>query len=137
MLKISALVASALVLWGGVASADTNRTATIQPGKPARLAVVTGLKKDCTVGDVGSIRVITAPKNGSIVVRGGKLKTPASFRCPNVETPIQALFYTANKNFQGTDEISYETKNTEGGTETFTVKINVGNKPASSGITDL
>ncbi len=131
------VAASGLALFAGAASAQTTRNATVAPGKAARVAVVTGLKKDCSVGEVGSIRVMTAPKNGSIVVRGGKLKTPASFRCPNVETPVQALFYQPNKNYQGSDEISYETRSTDGETQTVTVKINVTSKPSGSGIQDL
>lgn len=138
MLKIFALALSVLAAGAGFASAQTARTATIQPGKPARIAVVTALKNDCSVGAIGSIRVITAPRSGSIVVRGGELTTPASFRCPNKKTPVQALFYEPNRNFQGTDEISYETKNTDGVTETVTLKINVTSKPApKSGIVDL
>lgn len=139
MLKISALALSALLAGAGLASAQTVRTATIQPGKPARIAVITAFKADCSIGAVGSIRVITPPKSGSIVVRGGELTTPASFRCASKKTPVQALFYEPNRNFQGTDEISYETKSTEGVTETVTLKINVTTKPAApkSGVVDL
>lgn len=132
MLKISTVAVLAL-LSGGAALAQTARTATIQPGKPARIAVITALKNDCKIGDVGSIRIITAPKSGSTVIRSGKLKTPASFRCPNVETPVQALYYEPNKNFQGTDEIAYETKSSEGASQTVTLKINVTTKPATTG----
>ena len=135
--RYALLPAAALALLAAPALAQTVRTATIPPGKPARIAVVTALKNDCSVGTVGSIRVITAPKSGSIVVRGGKLKTPASFRCPNVETPVQALFYEPNRNFQGTDEIAYETQSTDGATQTFTLKINVTSKPAGGGLQDL
>ncbi|MDB5591765.1 4-aminobutyrate aminotransferase [Enterovirga sp.] len=116
----------------GSAAAQTARTATIQPGKPARVAVVTALKRDCSLGEVGSIRVVTAPKNGSLVVRGGKLKTPANFRCPSVETPVQALFYEPNRNYQGADEIAYETRSTDGSVQSFTLKITVTSKPAAA-----
>lgn len=142
------LIASVMVLallgGAGAASAQTTRTATIQPGKPVRLAVVTAFRKDCSLGEVGSIRVVTPPKNGSIVVRGGKLTTPAGFRCPSKETQVQALFYEPNKNFQGTDELSYETKDPDGATQTVIIKINVTAKPApaapkagSGGVVDL
>lgn len=132
-------VALGAALAAAPAAAQSTRTATIAPGKPARLAVVTSLKKDCSVGDTGSIRVTAAPKNGSIVIRGGKLKTPASFRCPNVDTPVQALFYEPRKNFTGTDEIAYETRSPDGETQTFRVRIDVTSKPASGkdGILDL
>jgi hypothetical protein len=66
-------------------------------------------------------------------VRSGKVKTPASFRCPNVETPVQGLFYQSKPNFSGADEVTYETRNAEGGTETYSVKITVTDKPGGAG----
>lgn len=126
------LAALGLAATIGSAGAQTARTATIQPGKPARIAVETALKKDCSVGELGGIRVITAPKNGEVIVRAGTLKTPASFRCPNKDTPVQQLIYNPKKNFTGTDEVSYETRTPEGQTQVFNVKINVTAKPASN-----
>lgn len=120
-----------LVAGSALAQGMVNRTATIATGKPARLAVVTALKKDCSIGEVGSIRIVTPPKSGSLVIKTGKTRTPASFRCPNVETPVQALFYQPNGKFTGQDEVAYETKGTDGATENFTVKINVTDKPAA------
>ena len=138
MKHLTLLAACSLLVGASAATAQTTRTATVAPGKVARLAVETALKKDCSVGEIGGIRLIMAPKNGSAVIRAGKLKTPASFRCPNVETPVQALFYQPNKNFSGSDEISYETRTPEGEARTFTVKINVTAKPPAKGdIQDL
>ena len=141
----ASVIALAMVGGLGSAFAQTTRTAstTILPGKPARLHVVTALKKDCTQGSEGTIRVVTPPKNGTTIVRGGKLKTPAAYRCPNVETQVQQLIYEANKNFQGSDEITFETKDADGATVTHTVKINISAKPApankggSGGVVDL
>jgi hypothetical protein len=127
----------------GAASAQAVRTATIQPGKPARIHVVTFLKKDCSQGTEGSIRVVTPPKNGNTSVRTGKLKTPASFRCPNVETQAQQLIYEPRKDFQGSDEVTFEIKDADGTTATETLKINVTAKPGapakkgSGGVVDL
>lgn len=135
--------AIALAMLGGTASAQAERTASIQPGKPARLHVVTALKKDCTQGSEGTIRVLTPPKNGNVQVRSSKLKTPAKYRCPSVETQVQQLIYEPNKSFQGTDEVSFETKDADGTTATHKVKINVSTKPAaapksgSGGVVDL
>lgn len=128
------LVTATWLLAGVTSSAlsqePTVRNATIAPGKVARVAVVTALKRDCSLGEVGSVRVVTPPKNGSIEVRGAKVKTPASFRCPNVETQTQQVFYKPNANFNGTDEISYETRSPDGATQTITVKITVSAKPS-------
>ncbi|NNM71924.1 4-aminobutyrate aminotransferase [Enterovirga aerilata] len=137
MHKLVAVLTMAAAVAAGPALAQTTtnlyRSVSVEKGKTVRLAVVTALKKDCTVGEVGGVRVITAPKNGQLAVRSGKLKTPASFRCPNVETPVQGLFYQSRPNFSGPDEVSYETRTPEGGTETYTVKITVTDKPGGAG----
>lgn len=133
-MRAFALAACAAVLAAAPAVAQTGiyRSATVEKGKTLRVAVVTALKKDCSVGPVGSVRVIDPPKSGQLAVRAGKLKTPASFRCPNVETPVQGLFYQSRPNFSGTDEVAYETRTPDGATETFRVRITVTDKPGST-----
>lgn len=137
-MRYAALVATALLAVAGPASAQSGiyRSASVEKGKTLRLAVVTALKKDCTIGAVGAVRVVNPPKNGQLAVRDGKLKTPASFRCPNVETPVKGLFYQSRPNFSGTDEVTYETKTSEGATETFTYKITVTDKPGTPAAKD-
>lgn len=142
MIRLTASVIALAMFAGlGTASAQTTRTATIQPGKPARIHVVTALKKDCSQGSEGSIRVVTPPKNGATMVRSSKLKTPSGYRCPSVETQVQQLIYEPSKNFQGSDEVTFETKDADGATVTHTVKINITSKPApksgSGGVVDL
>ncbi|MDB5558966.1 MAG: 4-aminobutyrate aminotransferase [Enterovirga sp.] len=137
MRKALAVLTMAAAFAAGPAFAQTTttlyRSVSVEKGKPVRLAVVTALKKDCTQGEVGGVRIINAPKNGQLAVRSGKIKTPASFRCPNVETPVQGLFYQSKANFSGPDEVSYETRTPEGATETYTVKITVTDKPGGAG----
>ncbi len=134
MRKALAVLTMAASLLAVPASAQTgiHRSVTVEKGKTLRIAVITALKKDCSVGEVGGVRVITAPKNGQLAVRSGKLKTPARFRCPNVETPVQGLFYQARPNFSGSDEVSYETRSADGATETYNVKITVTDKPGAA-----
>ena len=78
------------------------------------------------------MKVLTPPKNGMLNIRNGKLKTPASFRCPNVEITAEAVFYQSKPNFTGTDEVVYETKTADGTVEKFSVRIEVGAKPATA-----
>ena len=129
-------MAAALAAAPALAQTGTQRSTSVEKGKPLRIAVITALKKDCSTGDVGTIRVITPPKNGQFAIRSGKVKTPASFRCPNVETPSQQLFYQSRANFAGVEEVSYETRTSDGLTETFTVKITVTDKPGGAGKKD-
>jgi hypothetical protein len=127
---------AALAAGPALAQTGVHRSATVEKGKTIRLAVITALKKDCSVGEIGGVRIVNAPKNGQVAVRSGKAKTPANFRCPNVETPVQGLFYQSKPNFSGTDEVAYETRTADGQTENYTVKITVTDKPGGTGKKD-
>jgi len=129
-----ATAALCLFALGEAALAQTSvyRSVNAASGKSVRVRVVTNLKKDCTVGAPASIRVVTPPKNGSLVVKNGKLKTPADYRCPNVETPVQAVFYQSNPKYTGSDEVAFEVKTAEGPTQSISIKIHVGDKPAAA-----
>lgn len=126
--------ALALALAAAPAAAQTQlfRNDTAQTGKPARLYVLPALKKDCQAGSPSDIKVLTAPKNGTLAVRKSKLKTPASYRCPNVETQVQAVFYLSNPKFTGSDEVVIEVKTPDGDLQRTTIKITVSDKPAGS-----
>jgi hypothetical protein len=128
----AAILGSSLML-AGVASAQTSnyRSITVPAGKQHRIAVVTALKKDCSVGQIGGVRVVTPPKNGNLQLKRGKLKTPASFRCPNVDTQAEAVLYQPKAKFTGDDEVVYDTKSADGQVERFTVKITVSDKPGA------
>jgi hypothetical protein len=115
-----------------LAQTNTYRSGTVAPGKTARIGVVTSLKKDCTVGPTVEVKVLAPPKHGTLNVRKGKLKTPATFRCPNIETSVQGLFYQASPGYTGTDEVKYEAKAPDGTTRQITVQINVTDKPSSA-----
>ncbi|TDR94454.1 Ig-like domain-containing protein [Enterovirga rhinocerotis] len=133
MTRLAASVV-AFALFGGLgaAQAQTTRNAIIAPGKPTNVATVTALKKDCRAGEVGSFRIVTQPKNGTTGFWKGSAKTPAGFRCPNVDTAIQRLIYTPKKDFQGTDELTFEQKDSDGATETINLKITVGSGKGSA-----
>src|SRR5829696_4841257 len=129
-----AMTALFLVALGAPAPAQTSvyRSVNAASGKPVRVRVVTNLKKDCTVGAPAAIRVVTPPKNGSLVVKNGKLKTPADYRCPNIETPVQGVFYQSNPKYTGSDEVAFEVKTADGTTQAISIKITVGDKPVGA-----
>lgn len=136
-LRAPAFAILSLALAGSALAQTSNyRSMNIVAGKPTRIAVVTALKKDCSAGTIGGVKVVTVPKNGNLSLKRGKLKTPASFRCPNVETQAEAVFYQPKAKFTGDDEIVYETKSADGAIERFTVKLTIGDKPATAAPAD-
>ena len=122
---LAALVTGAVVAAPVVAQTTVTRSETAASGKAVRLAIAPNLKKDCSVGPLPEIRVATVPKNGSIITKGGKIKTPASYRCPNAEAQAQAVFYQSKPGFTGSDEVLVEIKTADGAIERQDIRITV------------
>lgn len=135
LIRQTAILAAALALAApALAQTTVTRSENVVSGKSVRLAIVPNLKKDCSPGPMPEIRVSGAPKNGSLVTKVGKIKTPASYRCPNKEAAVQAVFYEAKANYTGADEVVVDIKNSDGQVQTQTIKITVGaagSKPAA------
>lgn len=108
------------------AAADQTRTTSVPTGKETVIHAITALKRDCSAGTVGSFRVLAPPKSGAVTIRSANRKTPASFRCPNVQTAVQELVYEPKAKFTGADEVSLEITNADGGSEKVLIKLNVG-----------
>ncbi|MGH1587226.1 Ig-like domain-containing protein [Methylobacterium phyllosphaerae] len=131
---LAVLFAGSLALAGpAFAQTPASRTKTVAPGKTVRLEIAPNLKKDCSPGPMPEFKVSGPPKNGSVITKVGKLKTPAGYRCPNKEAAVQALFYQPNSGFTGSDEVTFEVKGSDGQVQTQTVKITVGAVGAKSG----
>ncbi|MGH1570216.1 Ig-like domain-containing protein [Methylobacterium sp. P31] len=131
---LAALLAASLMLAGpALAQAPATRSKTVAPGKTVRLEIAPNLKKDCSPGPMPEFKVSGPPKNGSVITKVGKVKTPARYRCPNKEAAVQALFYQPNSGFTGSDEVTFEVKSSDGQVQTQTVKITVGTSAAKSG----
>jgi hypothetical protein len=76
---LAALLVGSLALAGpALAQSPTSRTKTVAPGKTVRLEIAPNLKKDCSPGPMPEFKVSGSPKNGSVITKVGKLKTPAS-----------------------------------------------------------
>lgn len=119
------LAAFSLLSGSALAQTTETRSQTAQAGKATRLVIAPNLKKDCSSGPMPEIRIVTAPKNGTVITRAGKLKTPAGYRCPNKETDAQGVFYRSNPGFAGSDEVLIEVKTSEGTIERQDIRITV------------
>jgi hypothetical protein len=67
------------------------------------VAALAAAHKDCTPAPLPTIRVIEAPKSGTLTVRRGELKTDQVAGCPGLKTPAQVVFYQARAGTLGTD----------------------------------
>ena len=129
---MNALRLVSAVAFGGILSAGptlaqttVTRSETAATGKVVRILVAPNLKLDCTNGPLPEIKVMNAPKNGSLITKAGKLKTPARFRCPNREAAAQAVFYQSRPDFTGSDSVTLEIKTPDGTVQTHDIRITV------------
>jgi hypothetical protein len=129
MLNNVGMACLVVITAGGVVKAQeqeqTFRTVEAVPGKVVRIGLVGNVTKECTVGPMPEVKVVTQPSHGTLAVKSGKTKAGALARCPNLEVPAQGVFYQANPKFTGTDQVAYTVKNADGRTQSFTFKINV------------
>ncbi|NEU10924.1 4-aminobutyrate aminotransferase [Methylobacterium sp. BTF04] len=123
--SIAALAAGLLLTAPALAQTTVTRSETVATGKTVRLAIVPNLKKDCSAGPMPEIRVSGAPKNGSLITKVGKIKTPASYRCPGKDAAVQAVFYQSKAGFTGSDEVTVDVKDSDGTIQTQNIKITV------------
>ncbi|MGA4553113.1 4-aminobutyrate aminotransferase [Methylorubrum aminovorans] len=122
----TALAASWLGLAGpALAQTTVTKSETVPAGKQARLVIVPNLKKDCSLGPMPEIKVVTPPTSGSLITKAGKLKTPAKYRCPNKDAEVQAIFYQSNSGYTGSDGVVVEIKNSDGEIEKRDIRITV------------
>jgi len=100
--------------------------------KPVQLSYHASAHKNCTPASMPTVRVITPPKGGMLMVRRGDLTTDKVAGCPSVKTPARAVFYQARAGYTGPDEVKYEVTSENGEVATYDVTITVKEPPAMS-----
>jgi hypothetical protein len=118
----SALIALASV---AVAQDQIYRSAEATAGKAVRLGVLTNISRECTAGPLPEIKVTVPPKHGTLAIRRGKAKAGALARCPNLEPPMQGIFYQSQARYSGSDQVSFEVKRPNGRIQSITINITV------------
>ena len=110
---------------------DANYTSVeATSGKPLQLSYHASAHKNCTAAPLPTIRVIEAPKSGTLTVRGAVLKTDKLAGCPGLKTPAQVVFYLAHAGYVGPDHVKYEVTSANGEVATNDVTIVVKPPPA-------
>lgn len=99
--------------------------------KPVQIGDYAVARKDCTAAPPPTIRVIEAPKSGTLTVRRGVLTTSSVAGCPRMKTPVQVLFYQARVGATGADHLAYEVTNASGKVDAYDVTINIKEPPKS------
>jgi len=114
----SNMVSVRILVFSGAAASLTAAAALAQDanytsveatsGKLLQLSYHASAHKNCTAAPLPTIRVIEAPKYGTLTVRGAVLKTDKIAGCPGLKTPAQVVFYMAHAGYAGSDHVKYE-----------------------------
>ena len=133
MLKRASIVAvaAAFVPAPAVAQEVIYRSSQVASGQTIRLGLFGNMRPDCTAGPAPEVKVTSHPKSGLLKVSAGKLKTNLRGKCPQIEVPVNGVFYQANPRFVGQDEITFEVTSASGKKVSQSIKITVTAAPAA------
>ena len=101
--------------------------------KPVQLGYhASAHKKNCAPASLPNIRVIEAPKSGTLTVRKAVLTTDMIAGCPGRKTPVEVVLYLAHADYAGPDQVKYEVTSESGAVATYDITITVKAAPAPS-----
>ncbi|WP_249142504.1 hypothetical protein [Bradyrhizobium sp. AUGA SZCCT0160] len=133
--------AAAFVLTGlaGLASAQepsrvVERTVKSVPNKDTQIGVYLNVLPDCTSGPLPTIRLVTPPASGKVVVKTAKVKATNYKACLALEVPAYVAFYKSPPEFLGNDVLTIEVKFDGGRTEIQKITVNVAGAGAQQKI---
>jgi hypothetical protein len=124
--------AAAIVLtgFGGPALAEeqsriVERTVKSVPNKDTQIGVYLNVLPDCTSGPLPTIRLVSPPASGKVVVKTAKVKATNYKACLALEVPAYIAFYKSPPEFLGNDVLTIEVKFAGGRTEIQKITVNV------------
>jgi hypothetical protein len=94
--------------------------------RDTQIGVFLNVLPDCTSGPLPTIRLVTPPAAGKVVVKSAKAKATNYKACLALEVPAYVAFYKSPPEFLGDDVLTIEVKYEGGRTEIqkITVKVN-------------
>ena len=107
--------------WSGPSSARS----TAVPNKDTRIGVYLNVLPDCTSGPLPTIRLVSPPTAGKVVVKTAKAKATNYKACLALEVPAYVAFYKSPPEFLGDDVLTIEVKYAGGRTEIQKITVKV------------
>ena len=130
-MRVLALVVTAILagLASSAAAQDQSRTVERSvksvPNKDTQIGVYLNVQPDCTSGPLPTIRLISPPASGKVVVKSGKVKATNYKACLALEVPAYVAFYKSPADFVGNDVLTIEVKYPGGRTEIQKITVTV------------
>ncbi|GKQ49737.1 hypothetical protein [Bradyrhizobium sp. Ce-3] len=93
--------------------------------RDTQIGIYLNVLPDCTSGPLPTIRLVTAPAAGKVVVKSAKAKATNYKACLALEVPAYVAFYKAPPEFLGDDALTIEVKYQGGRTEIQKITVKV------------
>ena len=106
-------------------SRTVERTVKSVPNKDTQIGVYINVQPDCTSGPLPTIRLVSPPASGKVVVKSAKIKATNYKACLALEVPAYIAFYKSPADFLGDDVLTIEVKFAGGRTEIQKITVNV------------
>ena len=101
------------------------RSVSAVSNKDTRIGVYLNVLPDCTSGPLPTIRLVSPPTAGKVVVKTAKAKATNYKACLALEVPAYVAFYKSPPEFLGDDVLTIEVKYAGGRTEIQKITIKV------------
>ena len=95
------------------------------PNKDTRIGVYINVRPDCTSGPLPTIRLVSPPASGKVVLKSGRVKATNYKACLALEVPAYVAFYKSPPDFVGNDFLTIEVKYAGGRTEIQKITVTV------------
>lgn len=106
-------------------SRSVERTVRSVPNKDTQIGVYLNVQPDCTSGPLPTIRLLSPPASGKVVVKSAKVKATNYKACLALEVPAYVAFYKSPADFLGNDVMTIEVRYAGGRTEIQKITVNV------------
>jgi hypothetical protein len=106
-------------------SRTVERSVKSVPNKNTQIGVYINVQPDCTSGPLPTIRLVSPPASGKVVVKSAKVKATNYKTCLALEVPAYIAFYKSPVDFLGNDFLTIEVKFAGGRTEIQKITVTV------------
>ena len=101
------------------------RSVKAAPNKETQVGVYLNVLPDCTSGPLPTIRLVSPPTFGKVVIKTAKMKATNYKACLALEVPAYVAFYKSPSDFSGDDGLTIEVKYQSGRTEIQKITVKV------------
>jgi hypothetical protein len=122
---LAALMGGTGAVWAQDAVQTVERSVKAVPNKDTQIGVYLNVQPDCTSGPLPTIRLVSPPSSGKVVVKTAKAKATNYKACLALEVPAYVAFYKSPPEFVGNDVLTIEVKYLGGRTEIQKITVNV------------